>query len=197
MLTDNAGIWSFHFTNTFSGHECITSIGAVFPNAYTIADYLATAIDLWGTNAPAAAPFRATMRNSDWSWSGTSVIGKKGGLIFTDAGAGNGAGTVSASSPSINTSVKVKKGTGIAGRKYRGVMMVPPFWLAEGTEVDSGGNLDSTRITALNSSLNSVRGQMVGNGVTPILIHGDGSAPTTITSLTVQGRVGTVGRRMR
>ena len=31
----------------------------------------------------------------------------------------------------------------------------------------------------------------------PVIIHGDGSTPTEIVSLTVSERIGTIGRRLR
>lgn len=109
------------------------------------------------------------------------------------------AGSNGLAPPPMNTAVLINKVTGIAGRKYRGRMFSPPF-VAEAS-VSEAGQLTGGIVT-LQAQWDAAYTGLTTNAnplleLQPVLLHGDGSPPTPVTSWKVSPRIGTIGRRMR
>lgn len=94
-----------------------------------------------------------------------------------------------------NVACVVDKLTGTGGRRGRGRMFVP--WVLADADVDERGVIGVPTVTSLQTGFNAFLVGLNTQGATMVLFHGDDSAPTTVTSLKVQNRVGTMGRRMR
>lgn len=106
-------------------------------------------------------------------------------------------GTVANEEPvPINSSVLVRKNTTLGGRKGRGRLFVPPWFPAE-ISVDALGNIESTSLAGLQTSWTALIGSFATLDLVPFLFHSDATAPTQITSFTVQGLLATQRRRMR
>lgn len=196
-LADNQAIATYHFSNADNSHHCVTSIASIWPNSYTIADYLTTMKLVAGTTFVGDPPFKLNQFSSEWNWTELSMLGRKVGLLYNGTTSGLGAGTLTHLCPPINVSTKINKKTGIAGRKYRGLFMVPPMHLNEETQVDSGGFIDGGRVTSISQMFENMRVQMVNNGLTPLLIHGDATTATVVTSFSCGTQVGTIRKRLR
>ena len=101
-----------------------------------------------------------------------------------------------------NTSLVVKKLTGLAGRQFRGRCYVPPISLAE-VDVTNTGMIDSTVLSTIQTNWTSFIGALASatNVDTISLLHDDQQAivpdPTEIISFQVEGQVGTQRRRLR
>jgi len=107
--------------------------------------------------------------------------------------AGGGGGTTLCS-PAVAT--VARKATGLAGRKYRGRMMIP--WCVE-ADVDPAGTVAPAVVTAYNNSLAIFLAQLAAAGRAQIngmvLLHSSATVPTPVTSLTLRSTVGTVRDR--
>lgn len=89
-----------------------------------------------------------------------------------------------------------RKQTGIAGRRYRGRLMIP--WCAE-SDSDNNGNIPGATVTAVNGGLAVFLAQLAAAGRAQIngmvLLHSMVLTPTPVTSLTLRTTVGTVRKR--
>lgn len=95
----------------------------------------------------------------------------------------------------VNTSVVIRKNTAFAGKQYRGRILCPPLYFTE-SDVDSGGLIAAP--ATYQSIWTAAYNSLVSNGVPPVLLHDDPLiAPTNIVSLTVNQRIGTIGKRLR
>lgn len=105
-------------------------------------------------------------------------------------------GTRDLAMPPPNTSLLVRKGTGLIGRPFRG-RMYPPGLVYESTYSDggvmSGGDRDDYQ-EAFDGWLNELQTGMATNMV---LLHSAELAPTVVTSLTVDATASTQRRRLR
>lgn len=118
-----------------------------------------------------------------------------GGILLTAINSTPSAGTKPTVSPCpINTSVIVRKNVFPAGRKYRGRMLIPPFYFGEAL-VDAAGNITSVAVyqTLFNNAFSAL------SAPNPIvLLHSDPAlTPTPLTGYSVNNRIGTIGKRMR
>lgn len=93
-----------------------------------------------------------------------------------------------------NVSVLVAKVTAAGGRKGRGRMFVPGF--PEGL-IDAGGIVNPTQLTSLQAAFDDFYDTITGLDFPLVLLHGDSTTPTTITSFVVQNLVATQRRRLR
>lgn len=119
-----------------------------------------------------------------------------GGVLLSHVNSTPIIGSKTGSPPPINTSVIVRKIVAPAGKKYRGRMLVPPFHLVESL-IDAAGNIDVTALAAYQALWNQAY-----TAITPsnpiVLLHSDPLlTPTPVSSLTVNPRIGTIGKRMR
>lgn len=91
----------------------------------------------------------------------------------------------------------VRKVTAGGGRANRGRMFVPGVVEANW---DAGGELDAGDLAAYQGAFDALRGELIGLGVTPVVLHDEASPvtdPTPITSFEVQPRAATQRRRLR
>lgn len=103
-------------------------------------------------------------------------------------------GGVSQDQLSPNTSVLIHKQTASGGRKNRGRMFVPG--IGE-TSVDGSGAIAAGVRTTWEGAMEDLYDGLVAGGLQPVVLHGDATTPTVITSLAVDGRTATQRRRLR
>lgn len=117
-----------------------------------------------------------------------------GGILLTAVDTTQIVGARVGSGMSINTSVLIKKVVTPAGRKYRGRLMWPPMYFTE-SDVNMTGNITASLAT-YQGGWTSIWTNL--NPTTPaVLLHSDATTPTPLTALTVQAKIGTIGKRMR
>lgn len=104
------------------------------------------------------------------------------------------AGGAAATTVPPNVALLVRKNTASGGRKNRGRMFVPG--IVEGN-VDQSGDMDGTVLGNWQTALDDFLDGLDTAQHTMVLLHGDDTDPTTVTSLTAQVRVATQRRRLR
>jgi hypothetical protein len=177
-----------HFTVTSKTDPAMIVLG-LKPGTGTTAGNIATsARAAWATFVGSVQ-----MPNS-WTMVENVVNYVDAGVEFFGQASGSTAGTGTASAtPAV--AMLAKKITGLAGRKNHGRMYLYP---PNESNVDQGGNLDSTFMTAVQTALNTLYSNLNGAGLGGIyLLHADGSTPTAVTSIQLEGRVATQRRRQR
>jgi len=107
-------------------------------------------------------------------------------------------GTKSGSNGSpINTSLLVKKNTGISGRRYRGRFMIPNITVPE-ANISQAGIIDSTGLTNVQTIWNTSMTAVVASTHDLYLGHTSSEvAPTIYTSVSVLPKVGSMPHRIR
>jgi hypothetical protein len=96
-----------------------------------------------------------------------------------------------------NTAFLVRKITDDGGRAGRGRFYLPGV---PSSQVDDGGQLDTTWAANLQSALDDFHTAMAASDMTPVVLHGAGSpitTPSPVTSLQLDPRVATQRRRLR
>lgn len=109
------------------------------------------------------------------------------------------AGTGFANPAPPNVCTLVRKNTGFAGRKFRGRMFLPS--VAE-TQIDAAGIIAGSLVTDVTAEGDDFLAALADDGIIGYaiparLLHSDATAPTAITSLVCDPKVGTQRRRMR
>jgi len=139
-------------------------------------------------------------RGTDWSWG----VGKcwrrdpAGVLDFGEDPQVN-AGTSSAANntPVPNSAILVQRRTGLAGRKFRGRIFVPPFGLSE-ANVSAAGIMDAAVVTTFQSQWAGALGNFTTLGLDMVLLHENpATEPTLVSSLQVQARMASQRDRLR
>jgi hypothetical protein len=159
--------------------------GAGALSATEIADAVADAVSSSGI-----------MANFDSNSTITSIGVKKGpnsngpyGEVLT-----NIPGSVTSTAQPPNTALLVTKNTNLGGRQGRGRL----YWPALGAnQVLEGGQINPSTAVAMQADFDSFFGKLQVANLPLTLLHADTLVPTTITSLTVQGRAATQRRRLR
>jgi hypothetical protein len=188
------GFAQVRFSWTVSGDaEAMYSTIGVSPPALATATSIANDADTrWLTNVAAAA-----FTSNTYVVGSTYVSFNEGGPGPSIAEVGTPTpGTAVVSPPPNNVAALVAKTTGVGGRRNKGRMYLPPFFLQE-ADVTASGAITNTVITALNTRLNNFRTAMEGLGYILVLFHSDGGVPTPITSLSLDARVATQRKRLR
>jgi hypothetical protein len=131
-----------------------------------------------------------------WTFLGTRVEVAAGAIAETMiplAGTGGTLGTVVQ-----NTSVLVKKITGVAGRAHRGRAYFPPISLAE-VDVNNVGMIDSTVVATIQSNWDGFISALdsAADLTFLALLHASADDPDEINSWQVEGQVATQRRRLR
>jgi len=93
-----------------------------------------------------------------------------------------------------NLAVLIRKNTSLGGRHGQGRLFLPG--VIE-TVVGDDGALDTTFRNGLQSDWNDFLAALVLAEIPMTLLHGDATAPTVVTSLTVQAIAATQRRRLR
>jgi hypothetical protein len=121
--------------------------------------------------------------------------------LGTTAGDLSGVGTESGPGGSVITSlppsvaVLVNKITALGGRQNRGRMYWP--WAAAETSVDEAGVWDPAAVANFQSALFTFLAALDTASCPMVILHADGSTPTPVTQLNVQGLLATQRRRLR
>lgn len=113
-----------------------------------------------------------------------------GPSAFSAASTAATGGTAGAAAPAI----LVRKNTALGGRHGKGRMYIPG--LPE-SQIDPGGLVAATTVTAYQTRVNALLTALNSASMTPALLHGDATAPSLITSMSVQSVVATQRRRQR
>lgn len=120
-----------------------------------------------------------------------------GGLPLSgsvSAGWSSGGGGPTMASPAV--ALVAKKATGLAGRKYRGRLMLP--FCAE-SDIDNNGVVASGTVSGWNAGLVVFLAQLAAAGRAQIngmvLLHSSATTPTPVTALTLRATAGTVRKR--
>jgi hypothetical protein len=88
----------------------------------------------------------------------------------------------------------VRKVTNAGGRKHRGRIFlcgVPE------EDVDNASNIEGAALTNLQGAMDTLLADAETNNLRLMVLHGDATAPSLITSLAVQSKVATQRRRLR
>lgn len=144
----------------------------------------------------AGRPFAAANMGVEYTLVETKVSTNIGGSLFTDINSSPIVGTSAISTVPANSAFIIAKQTGIAGRAFRGRMFAPPAAVAEGA-VNAAGIINGASVTAQNALWLLAFNDMVSFGQRPALIHLSLGTWTLLTSWTLNGKVGTLKRRLR
>ena len=132
----------------------------------------------------------------------TLTVGADGPLGSIDSNHAAFDGQRSAVGLPWSLSLIARKGTAVLGREGRGRMFIPG--VINHSEVGQGGNVSSSRATALATMLNTFLdylqngdGVLMSAPVPPVLLHTSATVPTPVTSLTPAPLVGWVRKRIR
>jgi hypothetical protein len=109
-------------------------------------------------------------------------------------------GTNAEAMPPPNTSVLVRKITGLGGRQGRGRMYVPGISVQGGSATAAGtfSSADAGIISAaVQAFFDEIAADVVGGPFNPQLLHSDALAPTPILSVLCDTRFATQRRRLR
>lgn len=97
----------------------------------------------------------------------------------------------------INTSIIVKKNTGIVGKRYRGRSMLPNMTVAE-SNISQAGIIDGTGLGVIQGQYDAVTAAWSTVDWVPVLGHTTSEVlPTEIITLTVNPKVGSMPHRIR
>lgn len=191
------GLAAFRLSASFGTPDFVTTIGVDLSAAG--GDFVGAANDL----AFAYASSIMTQTLKSYSLNGvTLTVGQDGGGTGSVESDGPPTpGQRNGTSEAAAMAVIARKNTAQMGRKGRGRMFIPG-WI----EVDQtlpSGEMDSGTFTALQEALDNFYGALQGDsGVAPllngaVLLHGDGTPPTPITSLSLVTKVGWIRKRIR
>lgn len=203
-IPDNHGIFTIFFRNSQIPREMAITCGYVWSDiSIANPDAICTTVRDAFATVPGAMYLPANMLTG-WSINrietyfrtidGDLVQGSNNSIV---SGAKSGAGLI------VNSSIKVKKRTAFAGRRYRGYFYSPPTFLVEG-DLGVDGEISNANLITLNAAWGTARTTMRAQNVRPVILHSWAGiptplppAPTEITAFEVKSRVGTMGRRMR
>lgn len=104
------------------------------------------------------------------------------------------AGTDTSQALPGNTALLVRKNTAVGGRRGRGRMYIPGITEAESP---GGGTVLSTFVTGMQTACATFLGHLSSASLPMVLLHSDATAPTLVTSLTVESVFGSQRDRMR
>lgn len=107
---------------------------------------------------------------------------------------GVGVGTNGSQSEAPGVAALAHKNTGLGGRKGRGRLFIPGV---PGSATVQTGQLTSGALTLYQGVLDDLIPDLATEGADMVLLHGDATTPTTVTSMTIDGTTATQRRRLR
>lgn len=194
-IPNNFSHMSLVFT-TEPGHELVTTFGcsnlggtetAALDAANDVHDQWVAQLQAETSNAITLDHVNALYRNA------------AGTLFSANSDVGAATGTVAGDIENATAAALVYKDTAQAGRRFRGRFFFPGLILA--SQVNVQGEIDTLRVTALQTAFDAFFDGLVANGETPHLLHEPSllsptPAPTLITAFRVGGHIGIIrGRR--
>lgn len=181
--------WKFTGTSCPNGAEVTLGVD-ISSYAGTPAAAAGDAIAAWTASIDAITPATVTLASVLVKF-GPNATGPSAEVTSGNAGSGGGAST------SPNVCWLVHKNTALGGRAGRGRMYWPGV---QESEVDPSGALTTAFQTGAQTAMNTFLSSLATDLLIPVVLHGAASplsAPTTITSFTVDGRAATQRRRLR
>lgn len=195
FLGNGYGLWVP--TLTLDGSTKIFQAAMMFQNsgAFPAAANNTALRTVWTTGT---RPFAAGAMFTGYTLARTECYVNISGVVTYDLNETAVVGAVAATTGTpINTSILVRKNTNIVGRRYRGRFMFPNMWIPE-VNISQAGIISGTPFTTLQSTFDTTIAAQIAAGCPPVLGHSVSEvAPTPFTSVTVQPKVGTMGRRIR
>lgn len=147
---------------------------------------------IWtGAFAPEVLPFLDS--SVVWGPIEASIGTTAGDLSGTGVLSGNGGADIVSTPP--NVAALVLKATLFGGRKNRGRMYWP--WATQETDVDEAGNWNPASVVNFQDAMSGFHAALDTEGFPMVILHGDGSTPTPVSQLNVQGVIATQRRRVR
>lgn len=191
------GLAAFRLSAPFGTPEFVTTIGVDLSAAG--GDFVEVADQMF--SAYKTSILQQTL--SAYSLSGvTLTVGQDGGSSGSvESTLAVAAGLRSGPSEAAAMAVIARKNTAQMGRKGRGRMFIPG-WI-ERDQTFPSGEMDPGTFPALQGALNEFYDKVSTGGTGyellsgAVLLHGDGTAPTPITSLTLVPKVGWIRKRIR
>jgi hypothetical protein len=184
---------SFRFALVGDAEEMHTTVGYATGAGGATGTALA---DLLADKFLAAYP--AGKIYNSWTFRGVTIyVGQDGGppAVFESSPSKVRIGTAAGSTVPNNSAAVVRKMTDLAGRRGRGRLFIPPFFLGKDS-VDGRGYIYQAEIAAFQADIAAWF-----SGAAWRLLHSTGlsaaPAPTPISSFVLQPQIGTQRRRMR
>ncbi len=155
-----------------------------------------------GFNSDWKAAFPASAFSSRYTYKGVRIQHRPaaGGDLIEAEITENIVGTGTSNPLPSNTALLVRKTSSIGGRKHKGRMYIPPWWLPE-VNIDSNGRMISVDVASLQTRFTAFFDATLLQtepNVAPVVLHSAAiTPPTVIEALVVQDQVATQRRRMR
>jgi hypothetical protein len=108
--------------------------------------------------------------------------------------AGSGQGTGATEAAVVDQCLLWKKTSGFRGRHNQGRNYWPGF-LAENV-ISPNGLIDPTYLASINTLFDTWAGAILADGFLPVLLHKNGSTPTTVTNATFEKEIAVQRRRL-
>ena len=181
--------WKFTGTSCPNGAEVTLGVD-VSSYGGTPAAAAGDAISAYNTTVDAITPATVTLSSVLVKF-GPNATGPSAEVSSGNAGSGGGA------SASPNVAWLVHKQTAQGGRAGRGRMYWPGV---QESEVDPSGVLSTAFVTGAQTAMNNFLSALATDLLIPVVLHGATSplsTPTTILTLSVDGRAATQRRRLR
>jgi len=189
VIPDGFGEAAWQFLASGDPDPWFVTIGVAFEDPFDPEDWLSAMADTWGAHL-------RDVSLSDMALVLTKISYNDGGSMLEAEHPVGLLGTGGTTKLPQNCACLVRKNTGLVGRHFKGRMYWPGI-LSE-ADVSPVGRIDSSVVTAYQALFNSVYGDL--NAVTnaqPALLHTDATAPTFVTSFSVQQTIATQRRRLR
>lgn len=195
VLNAGYGLWIPTFT--LDGSTKIFQMAMMFQNtgSATAAANNAAHRSIW---AGVGKPFSAAMFAIGYTFARSECYVHIGALTTYDLNETAIVGTLGGvQGTPINTSLIIRKNTGLVGRRYQGRWMFPNMYITEGN-ISQAGTMAVATAAPLQTLLNTCLADQVTAGIPAVLGHSVSEiAPSPINSVTVGLKVGTMSRRIR
>lgn len=188
VIPDGYGQTTIKFTDTIAAEVVATTYGfhnTPIDDALTIANSMATT---WDGN------FTAAQLSDKYELTSAYVLINIGGVMQSAEVNIGTVGTVATDPPPPAVAIGIKKETSYAGKHYRGRMYLPAGYVRK-DKVDAAGHIDAAVVSALQGSIDNVKGLNNTDGYPWYLLHNDATAPTPVNQLLVHNIVRTQRRR--
>lgn len=195
FLPNGYGLWKP--TLTLSGSTKIFQTAIMFKNDSGL-NAVTCGSDIRGYWTGAGAPFQANQIYVGYTVSQTETYVMLGGVLTYDLDSTAIVGTKASSlGTPINTSIIVKKTTGIVGKRYRGRIMLPNLTVPE-VNITQAGIIDATGLGLVQNQYIALRTPWQAGPVPPVLGHTTSEIlPTPIMDFLVSEKIGSMPHRIR
>lgn len=191
------GYGLFKPTFTLAGSTKIFQTAVMFKND-TGLDALSAGNQIRGYWVAAGGPANAAQMYIGYTLAQTESYVMAGGILTyalnNTAVVGTKAGSLGTP---INTSVIVRKVTGIVGKRYRGRIMLPNMWATE-AGISQAGIMDAATVAAVQGIWTTAFTPWAAGSCPPMLGHSVSEiAPNFVTAMTVNDKLGSMPHRIR